>query len=638
MTSLLTLFSDRMECGLERLRSATWAVLFVGITQILPANAEESAIHELGARFDALAEAFMTTQQVPGAIGALVLGDEVILRGWGYSDIEAGTSAGPDDVRFEIGSISKLFTWLGVMMLVEEGALDLQADVSGYLVEATVPGEEPLTLAQLMSHRPGFEDSYALFDPDTGALPRPQALAASAPDQVFPRGAVTAYSNWGVALAGQIIEDVAGIPFEEFVQARILDPLGMVDTTYSEAMSRPDQPPLSRSYRVQGGINHPAFRVDIGSFGPAGSFASTAADMGRFLRFLLSDGAIDGTRLFSPATIAQMRTRLFDDLDGASDMVHGFQARPLFGTVAFGHAGGLNEFLSNLVFIPELGAGVFISQNGGTGASLPFLVPDLILAHLAAEAGLSDSAPQPVPDASARAEEVAGRYLANRREFSGPLQAMAPQISVQAQPDGAIHAPSMRVGTMVRHDPIDPDLWQGPDGERIMAIRDDAGRVVRLMDGSGSMTYERIRFGNDPMLAVTGFGLSALLALTTLLGLIWRHGLKGGSRMGTLVTSLGVVASVLVWMLVAASGLALATALQLGMEYMIDQPQPTLVAVFVLADVLAVLALILLVLLILWRGRGWSLGRRLHHFAFVMVLTVTAALFGHWGLAFGGFD
>jgi len=617
--------------------TALFGCLFCFWLSIASAHADTPERDSLAARFDALAEGFMTTQAVPGAIGALVAGDEVILRGWGYSDLDAGTRAGADDVRFEIGSTSKLFTWLAVMMLVEEGALDLQADVAGYLRETTVPGDEPLTLAQLMSHRPGFEDSYALFDPAIGALPRPQALAASAPAQVFPRGEVTAYSNWGVALAGQIVEDVAGVPFEDFLQTRILDPLGMADTTYSEATARPDQPPLSRSYRVQGGINHPAFRVDIGSFGPAGSLASTAADMARFLRFLLGDGALDGTRLLAPETMAQMRTRLFDDLDGAPDMVHGFQARPLFGAMAYGHAGGLNEFLSNLVFIPELDAGVFVSQNGGTGASLPFIVPDLILAHLAADAGLSDAVPQAVPDAADRAAELAGRYLANRREFSGPLQALAPQISVQALPDGAIMVPSMRQGALVRHDPIAPDLWQEPHGERIMAIRDDTGRVVRLMDSSGSMTYERMRLSNDPMLAALGFGLSALLALTTALGLIWRRGLKGGSRMGSLVAGLGVTAAVVVWLLVIATGLAVASAMQLGMEYLINHPQPTLVAVLVLADVLAVLVLILLALLVVWRGPGWSMGRRLHHLGFVLTLAVTAALFRHWGLAFGGF-
>jgi len=319
-----------------------------------PVSADLPARTDLAARLDALADGFMATQQVPGAIAALVVGEDVILRGWGFSDLEAGTRAGTADVRFEIGSISKLFTWLGVMMLVEEGALDLQADVGRYLRATAVPGDEPLTLAHLMSHRPGYADSHAIFDPAIGARPRPEALAASAPAQVVPRGQLSAYSNWGVALAGQVVEDVAGMPFEVFLQRRLLDPLGMDATTYSEASARPDQPPLARSYRVHSGIHHPAFRLDIGSFGPAGSLASTAADMARFLRFLLGDGEIDGVRLLQPTTMAQLRTRLFDDLAGASDMAHGFQARPMFGTTVYGHAGGLNEFLANLVLSPNL--------------------------------------------------------------------------------------------------------------------------------------------------------------------------------------------------------------------------------------------------------------------------------------------
>jgi CubicO group peptidase (beta-lactamase class C family) len=178
----------------------------------------------------------MVTEQVPGAVAAVVVGDEVVLRGWGLADLEAGTPAGPDDTRFEIGSITKLFTWTAVMMLLEEGRLDLHADVAGYLREVAVPGTEPLTLAQLMSHRPGYEDSYDIFDETIAALRRPEALAASAPEQVFPRGTVTAYSNWGVALPGQVVEEVAGQPWEAFVQARLLAPLRMADTTTAERL------------------------------------------------------------------------------------------------------------------------------------------------------------------------------------------------------------------------------------------------------------------------------------------------------------------------------------------------------------------------------------------------------------------
>jgi len=602
-------------------------------------RAQELSDSPLAGRIDGLAAGFMATEQVPGAIAAVVDGTSVILRGWGYSDLEAGIRASPDDVRFEIGSISKLFTWIGVMMLVEEGLLDLQADVAGYLRTTAVPGKEPLTLAHLMSHRPGYEDSYALFDPAVGAMPRPNALAASAPAQVFPRGQVTAYSNWGAALAGQIIEDVTGIPYDDFLRGRILDPLGMQATTFNEASRRPDQPPLSRSYRVQGGVNHPAFRIDIGSFGPAGSIASTATDMARFMLFLLSDGALEDVRLLKPETMAQMRTRLFDDRPKAADMAHGFQARPRFGTTVYGHGGGLNEFLSNLVFIPEIGAGVFISQNGGTGASLPFLAPDIILAALADEAGLATTAPQPIADARARAADAAGRYLNNRRSFSGPTQLLAvlSPLTVTAQDDGSLLVPTATLQAVSRFAPIAPDLWQDPLGDRLWLIRDHEGRVVRLADGTGAHTHERVRGLGDPVFLSISLGTAALLALTTLLGLVWRHGLRGGERAGNLATALAVMGAASVWILIGAGVVSALTAARLGSEFLFDQPQHSLTAFVAMGNVVVILAgLILFSLMIVWRSPGWSFWRRLHHSLFAIALVALAVTLVQWGLAFGG--
>lgn len=601
--------------------------------------AQDNRTALLAARLDALAEGVMTTEQVPGAIAAIVTADDVILRGFGKSDLAADIPAGPGDVRFEIGSITKLFTWIAVMMLVEESRLDLQADVSGYLDAVQVPGDEPLTLAHLMSHRPGFEESYGIFDQEIAALPRPQALAASAPEQVFPRGEVTSYSNWGAALAGQIVEEVAGEPWETFVQARILDPLGMTDTTTTEVMRRPDQPPLSRSYRMQGGIAHPAFRIDIGAFAPAGGIASTAADMARFLKFLMSDGALENERLLQPATMAQMRTRLFDDRPLAADMAHGFQSRPLFGTTIYGHGGGLNEFVSNLVFIPEIGAGVFISQNGGTGMSLPLLAPNLILTALAAEAGADTAATQPVPDAAARAEDAAGRYLTNRRTFSGPAQFLAAlsPLNVTALADGALLIPTATSPMPLRFDPIAPDLWQNAQGERVMVIRDAQGQVLRLSDGTGAQTHERLRGLADPVWLSTGFALAALLAATTFLGLLWRHGLRGGSRGGTLAAAVALAGAVAVWAMVAAGVAAGLAAVRLGSEFMFDQPQLTLEVFLAVGDVIAVLSLALVATqLIVWRAPGWGLWRRLHQTAFTLAMLGLAGLMLHWGLAFGG--
>ena len=616
----------------------TLAVAMLGLVAAQGARAQEDAA-ALAARLDGLAEGFMLREQVPGAVAAVVSGGTVILRGYGLADVEEGTPVSPEATRFEIGSITKLFTWVTVMQLAEDGALDLQQDLSRYLPGGLVPGDAPLTMAQLMSHRPGFEESYAIFDPAIAALPRAEALAASAPEQVFPRGEVTSYSNWGVALAGLVVEEVTGQSWEETVQTRILDPLGMEDTTLGEGSRREGQPPLSRSYRVQGGIAHPAFRIDIGAFAPAGGIASTAADMARFLRFLMGDGAPEGARLLQPETMQAMRTRLYDDRPEAADMAHGLQSRPLFGTMVYGHGGGLNEFLSNLVFIPEIEAGVFISQNGGAGASLPLLAPDLILAELAADSGLEPPAPEAVPDAAERASEAAGRYLNNRRPFSGSAQFFGALsvLPVTATPDGALTLPTGKLPAPSRFEPIGPDLWQNAQGDRIALIRGAQGRIVRLADGTGAHTHERLRGLADPVWLFAAFGAAALLSLTTMVGLIWRHGVRGVTRSGVLAAWAGLAGAASVWIFAGAAIAAALTAARLGSEYIFDQPQPTLQAVLVLADGMVVMAaLVLLSLVFVWRAQGWSFWRRLHQTAFALGLAAFGGLLLRWGLAFGG--
>jgi CubicO group peptidase (beta-lactamase class C family) len=613
------------------------AALVIWLTATVAVVADEDT--DIAARFDALANAFMATNEVPGAIAAVVSGDTVILRGYRLVDIEGGVAAGPEDVRFEIGSITKLFTWIAVMMLVEEGRLDLEADVTQYLEDVDVPGSAPLTLAQLMSHRGGFEESYAIFDGAVAARPRAEALTLAAPDQVFTRGTVTSYSNWGAALAGYVVEQVSGQPWESFVQARILDPLGMDDTTTAERLRRPDQPPLASSYRVQGGTVYPAFRIDIGAFGPAGGMASTAADMARFLRFLMGDGALDDVRLLQTDTMNRLRTRLFDDRPQAADMAHGFQARPMFGTSVYGHGGGVNEFLSNLAFVPEIGAGVFISQNGGNGAHLPLFVPTEILGVLAENAGLRAPVAQPIPDAARRAAEASGRYLTNRRTFSGPGQVLAAlsPLTVTALPDGALLIPTPLSQGPVRHEPVAPDIWQDAQGARVAILRDEGGRVVRLADGTGAQTHERVRGLADPIWLWLTLAIAALLSITTLLGLIWRRGLGGGSRLGAMATSAAIGGALSVIVLIGTGVAAALAAARLGSEYLFDQPQPTLEAFLIAGDIVVILAIVaLLSLAAAWRVPGWSFWRRIHHSIFALALAGLSAFMLRWGLAFGG--
>jgi hypothetical protein len=353
----------------------------------------------------------------------------------------------------------------------------------------------------------------------------------------------------------------------------------------------------------------------------------------------MGDGALDGVRLVQPETMAQLRSRLFDDRLQAADMAHGFQARPMFGTTVYGHGGGANEFLSNLAFIPEIGAGVFLSQNGGTGADLPLMVPTEILCALAAQAGLQAAAPEPVPDAAPRAVEAAGRYLTNRRTFSGPgqlLAALSPK-TVTALPDGALLIPTPLSHGPVRHEPVAPDIWQDAHGARVAFLRDETGQIVRLADGTGAQTHERLRGVADPVWLWLTLGLAALLSATSLLGLTWRHGLRGGTRAGTLVAAVPLAGAVSVIGLIGAGTVAGLAASRLGSQFLFDQPQPTFEAFLAMGDVVAVVAAFALLALVpVWRVACWSPWRRLHDTLFALSLAAFAGLLLRWGRAFGG--
>ena len=191
---------------------------------------------ELETFFDGLMTAQLAAAHIPGATVAVVAEGEVLLaKGYGYADWEQRTPVRGDQTLFRPGSISKLFTWTAVMQLVEAGEIELDADVNTYLdfeLPATYP--EPITLYDLMAHTPGFEDQgTGLFLRDPADLPPLETyLKENVPARVYPPGEIGAYSNYGSAVAGYIVERVSGEPFEDYIARHILEPLGMTRSTF----------------------------------------------------------------------------------------------------------------------------------------------------------------------------------------------------------------------------------------------------------------------------------------------------------------------------------------------------------------------------------------------------------------------
>jgi len=186
--------------------------------------------------FDGIIPLQLERSDVAGAT-VLVMknGKDLLRKGYGFSDVSKKKPVDPETTMFRLASVSKLFTWISVMQLGEQGKLDIDADVNKYLDFQIAPAfGKPITLRNLMTHTGGFEEEIRdilLTDPKK-ATPLREFLMGNQPRRIFPPGEVPAYSNYGVGLAGYIVQRTSGEPFEQYVAEHIFQPLGMKHSSF----------------------------------------------------------------------------------------------------------------------------------------------------------------------------------------------------------------------------------------------------------------------------------------------------------------------------------------------------------------------------------------------------------------------
>jgi len=606
-----------------------------------PTVAEPTTAPDHSPYLDGLVEALMNEHQLPGLMVAVTDHDvDRLIRGYGLASADGARPVDPNETLFRIGSVSKTFTWTAVMMLVDRGQLDLDRNVNDYLRAFKIEDafDAPITMNDLMAHRAGFEDTLRVFQPDDDD-PRTlgETLAQSQPARVFPPGARTSYSNWGSALAAHIVEAIDGRPFIEFLDQEILAPLQMTSTTLVQPAQLEEDwmTRLAQGLRRSAGVFEPGDPMQIGPFAPAGGIAASASDMGRWMRFHLNGGELDGVRLLSAETHARMLTRHFDDRPGAPGLAHGFQNYALHGTEVFGHGGSTGNFQSLMLFVPELGFGVFASQNSGSGGyqTVNLLTRLLIEREIEARGG---SLAVELNPAESSLGDYAGSYRNNRRSHHTLTAAfnIEPTATVQAAEDGSLIT---RInGNTDRFYPMSEpeDTFVNSLGQHIHFQRDDRGRIVALNDSSGVHSHERVSTRGMPWAILVPVLLVIGLTATTLLGFWKRWGQRrestaAGRRAArrALIAAIGVsiyFALALV-ALVAISGINAAT---------IGDFPPTALTIFSTAGwgLLILTALLLSGLLPAWRGSGWSILRRLHYTAYALALPLLCAQLWYWNL------
>ncbi|HVW01269.1 MAG TPA: serine hydrolase [Planctomycetaceae bacterium] len=349
---------------------------------------------------------------------ALVVGDRVVWQGgFGMADPARKRSADADTV-YRVGSVSKLFTDIAVMQLVERGELDLDAPVDKILPDFTPrnPYPEKITLRQLMSHRAGLVRESPVGNYFDATSPSLADTVHSLNQTELPLRPTTAtkYSNAGVAVVGYSLEQTRKKPFADCLNETVLQPLGLKHTAFEPG-------PTVRDNLAQGemwtydGRKFPAPPFLLGT-APAGNLYSSASDLAKFLIVLFRDGRTENGMLLKPGTLRAMLTPQFAP---EAEFGLGFHLSKFEGHPRIGHGGAVYGFSTEVAALTDekIGAVVIASKDVANG-TVRHITDTALRTLLALQHDMPlPTIPAPGPIPAELASSMAGRYAGPQGEI-----------------------------------------------------------------------------------------------------------------------------------------------------------------------------------------------------------------------------
>ncbi|MGT2930138.1 serine hydrolase domain-containing protein [Streptococcus dentasini] len=369
----------------------------------------------IGSKIEAFVDKHKNT--TAGMETAVFSADETLYEGhFGYMDKAKDIKADKGSV-FEWGSTSKTVTWISVMQQVEAGKLDLNEDIRTYLPKNFLKNlkfDKPITMLDLMNHKAGFQETYIKFlaPNDNQIIPLEDYLSQVQPPQVYEPGTVTAYSNWGTALAGYIVQKVTGQDFADYVKAEIFEPLGMKRTAIKLDLSDnayvKKERGKNQSYDTTG--KNIGYQLFLANPYPAGSIIGTLSDLKTYAQALLKQE--EGLIFEKKATWEQ----LFSASDVYSDSKvpknrHGFWTKEYAVTVTE-HGGNTDGYSNGLMLDLKNKVGLVVMTNQAGEQIYNYQMPELIFGKY------KDS-----PLAKRPKDNYSGTYLTSRTSVEGPLSA-----------------------------------------------------------------------------------------------------------------------------------------------------------------------------------------------------------------------
>lgn len=334
----------------------------------------------------------MNDKGLPAVSIALVDDQEIVwAKGFGFADIDKKIPA-TAETMYRVGSVSKLFTDIAIMQLVERGELDLDAPITQYLTDFQVknPFNKSITLRQLMSHRSGLVREPPMgnyFDPtEPTLLQTVQSLNSTT--LVYKPESRTKYSNAGISVVGYLLERIQNQPFAKYLQQAVLKPMGLQKSAFDPTPEIRQH--LAKAYMwTYDGREFIAPTFELGT-SPAGSMYSTVSDLSRFLGILFNRGKGPGRQILKPETLEEMWTPQFAEAGKKRDFGIGFSIGDLAGHRRIGHGGAIYGFATQLGAMPDAKLGVtVVTSMDGANTVMTRIANHALKSMLAVRAGQS---------------------------------------------------------------------------------------------------------------------------------------------------------------------------------------------------------------------------------------------------------
>lgn len=355
----------------------------------------------------------MAKAHIPGLVFVVVKDGKILYeKGYGEADLGRHTPMTPDRTLLQVYSVSKVFTATAIMQLAEQGRINLNEDVNRYLKAFQIhdPFPQPVTVANLLTHTGGFDSDtlyLATAVQSESEVPSLSSYLASHPPRVlWPPGQQYVYGNEPYTVLGQVVEDVSGRPFAQYVEESILKPPAMSHASFLQPSSQTGDAAVTYKY-----VDGAQLQVPVSYFGntPARGLTATGEDMAHFMIAQLERGEYRGTRILQAATVQEMHAPHFTYQPGEPGMAYGFQELFWPAGGVWKDGGGPNSPTSYMSLLPEQRLGFFFSYNSDDQFELASELSNRFLFHYFPYQG---AGPQPAPGSTDDLARFTGVYRA----------------------------------------------------------------------------------------------------------------------------------------------------------------------------------------------------------------------------------